>query len=80
MKKFSFYTLIVIFLASCQQHDFKTISVKGNIKNAAKNKISLIPYKYCTIDSTSQVLSSIEQDNKVSMKNYLRWYRRSARN
>jgi len=35
-----------------------------------KNKTALIPYKYCSIDTTTQVLSSIEQDSKVSMRNY----------
>ena len=44
MLKFSFYILIISFFASCQQHDFKTISVKGNIKNSAKNRISLISF------------------------------------
>ncbi|KRD12551.1 hypothetical protein ASE21_01180 [Flavobacterium sp. Root901] len=39
-------------------------------KTFFKSKIDLVPYKYCSIDTTTQVLSSIEEESKVSMKNY----------
>ncbi len=67
MQKFSFYILLIIFLTSCQQHDFKTISVKGNIKNAAKNKIALISF-----GATNSVIvldtSTIDAKGNYSLK------------
>jgi peroxiredoxin len=44
MNKLIFYILIISFLTSCQQYDYKTILVKGNIKNATTNKIYLISF------------------------------------
>ncbi len=75
MLKFSFYILIISFFASCQQHDFKTISVKGNIKNSARQRISLISFgatnnvivlDTCTLDTKGNyTLKSLKNDEEL---------------
>lgn len=44
MKKYCFYILLIICLISCNQHDYKTITVNGTIENAANRKIVLLSF------------------------------------
>ncbi|MCX6208393.1 MAG: TlpA disulfide reductase family protein [Bacteroidetes bacterium] len=44
MRFFSFYFFLFITLISCQQHSYKTIVVKGNVKNSISKKIALISF------------------------------------
>ena len=44
MKKISFYLLFLAFFISCNQYDYKTISVYGTIENAANKKIALLSF------------------------------------
>ena len=44
MKKYCFYILLLICLISCNQHDYKTITVNGTIENGANKKIVLLSF------------------------------------
>jgi peroxiredoxin len=75
MLKSSIYILIIILLTSCQQRDYKTILVKGNIKNATANKVSLISFgatnspivfDTCTIDKKGNYsLKTLANDEEL---------------
>jgi peroxiredoxin len=44
MQKYCFYILLIISLISCNQHDYKTITVNGTIENGANKKIVLLSF------------------------------------
>lgn len=74
MKYLLTFFLITAFL-SCQQHNYKTFVVKGNIKNASKNKIILLSFgssnnaiilDTTTIDTKGNFsLKSLSNDNEL---------------
>ncbi len=67
MKKYCFYILLIICLISCNQHDYKTITVTGTIENAANRKIVLLSFG----NSNSPIIldtSSTDKNGKFTLK------------
>ncbi len=75
MKKNIFYFLFSICLISCQQHSYKTITVKGNVRHTDNNKISLVSFgsnnnavvlDTCTINKQGNyTLKSLSNDEEL---------------
>ena len=73
--KLLFYFLFFTFFISCKQQSHQTIVVKGNIKNATQNKISLISFGVnndaivldtCTIDKQGNyILKTLTTDEEL---------------
>lgn len=67
MKKYCFYILLLICLISCNQHDYKTITVNGTIENGANKKIVLLSFG----NSNSPIIldtSSTDKKGRFTLK------------
>lgn len=67
MKKYCFYILLIICLISCNQHDYKTITINGTIENGANKKIVLLSFG----NSNSPIIldtSSTDKKGRFTLK------------
>ena len=67
MKKYCFCILLIICLISCNQHDYKTITVTGTIENGANKKIVLLSFG----NSNSPIIldtSSTDKKGRFTLK------------